>query len=147
MDLESVFSTCGQSAGLEVWRVENFKLAPVHKNCQGQFYVGDCYIILHTVLEPVKKQNLHFWIGSESTNDEYGSAAIITTQMDTALNDLPVQFREVEGNESATFRSYSEVKTAQGNLLSGSKSVNICNFQRKETNRLGNSAKTSLSIT
>lgn len=36
---------------------------------------GDSYLVLHTYEEggsKAKKHDLHFWIGAESTQDEYG---------------------------------------------------------------------------
>ena len=38
--------------------------------------------------------------------DEYGTAAYKTVELDTFLGDLPVQHREVMGHESALFKSY-----------------------------------------
>jgi len=105
-----VFDSCGQEPGLEIWRVEDYKLNPIPKALHGSFYTGDSYLILHTSKAASGKLvfNLHFWIGSESSQDEYGAAAIIAAQMDEAKNDEPVQFREVEGVESAVMASYFE---------------------------------------
>ena len=38
--------------------------------------------------------------------DEYGTAAYKTVELDTYLNDMPIQHREVEGYESDLFKSY-----------------------------------------
>lgn len=50
--------------------------------------------------------DIHYWIGQNSSQDEQGAAAIYTTQMDDYLKGRAVQHREVQGNESETFRSY-----------------------------------------
>lgn len=50
--------------------------------------------------------DIHYWIGKDSSQDEQGAAAIYTTQMDDYLKGRAVQHREVQGNESETFRSY-----------------------------------------
>jgi villin 1 len=50
--------------------------------------------------------DIHYWIGQDSSQDEQGAAAIYTTQMDDYLKGRAVQHREVQGNESETFRSY-----------------------------------------
>ena len=38
--------------------------------------------------------------------DEYGTAAYKTVELDTFLDDRPVQHREVQGHESKLFKSY-----------------------------------------
>ena len=51
-------------------------------------------------------QNIHFWIGKDSSQDEQSCAAIYTTQLDDYLGGSPVQHREVQYHESDTFRGY-----------------------------------------
>lgn len=125
--LQEIYETCGQENGLEVWRVEDFELVSVDSKFHGQFFTGDTYLALFTYEKineedgtSEKAQNLHFWIGSESSQDEYGAAAIIVTQMDTVAGDLPVQFRETEGHESADFRGYfKKIEYKTGGVASG----------------------------
>ena len=38
--------------------------------------------------------------------DEYGTAAYKTVELDTYLDDKPIQHREVQGHESALFKTY-----------------------------------------
>jgi len=41
-----------------------------------------------------------------SEQDEYGTAAYKTVELDTYLDDKPIQHREVEAHESELFLSY-----------------------------------------
>lgn len=50
--------------------------------------------------------DIHYWIGSQSTQDEQGAAAVYTIQLDEFLGCTPVQHREVQNHESDTFRGY-----------------------------------------
>jgi len=129
MSLQEVFASAGKSHGLEIWRVENFELKAIPKNTYGQFFRGDSYLILWTETGSggVGFQNLHYWIGSESTQDEYGAAAAISAQMDAALNDNPIQFREVEGMESKQFLWYFDdgIQYREGGVKSGFNHVEV----------------------
>lgn len=106
---ETAWKHAGEKLGLKIWRIENFKVVDWPEKQYGTFYSGDSYIILNTYKQPGGNEHLydlHFWIGSQSTQDEYGSAAYKTVELDTFLDDKPVQHREVEGHESSLFKSY-----------------------------------------
>ena len=42
----------------------------------------------------------------DSSTDEKGAAAALSARLDELLDDIPIQYREVEGNESSRFLSY-----------------------------------------
>ncbi|XP_069141092.1 gelsolin-like protein 2 [Argopecten irradians] len=111
-ETEPAWEGAGQEPGLQVWRIVKFKVTHWPKEQYGQFYSGDSYIILDT---REKKGELalhvHFWIGKYSSQDEYGTAAYKTVELDTLLDDRAVQHREVQGHESQMFKSYFPTMT------------------------------------
>ncbi|KAM9360961.1 gelsolin-like [Symphorus nematophorus] len=117
------FERAGQEAGLQVWRVENIELVPVPKNLYGGFYSGDAYLVLHSTenRRGTLQYDLHYWQGSECSQDESGAAAIFAVQMDDFLQGAPVQYREVQGHESSTFTGYFKagLKYMKGGVASG----------------------------
>jgi len=47
---------------LEVWRIEDFEMAPVDESMYGQFFGGDSYVILYTYLKNGKENYIiYFW--------------------------------------------------------------------------------------
>lgn len=67
-------------------------------------------------------------LGNESSQDEKGAAAIFTTQLDDFLGGGPVQFREVQNNESITFLGYfkSGIKYKVGySNISGGQHISV----------------------
>ncbi|XP_068196521.1 scinderin like b [Antennarius striatus] len=117
------FVGAGKQPGLQVWRIENLDLKPVPKALHGNFYTGDAYLLLFTTAAP--SYNIHMWLGKECSQDESGAAAIFAMQLDDFLGGAPVQFRDVQNNESNTFLSYfkSGVKYQKGGVASGFKQV------------------------
>jgi len=105
--MSHLFERAGKTEGLQVWRVEDFSLASLQKSHHGNFFSGDCYLILNS-----KKSgnsltyDLHYWIGEESSQDEQGSVAAFATQLDDYLRGLPTQYREVQNYESKRFKSH-----------------------------------------
>ncbi|XP_059150418.1 gelsolin-like protein 2 [Physella acuta] len=112
--MEEAWKGAGSKPGLLVWRIVQFKVTPWPKEDYGKFYSGDSYIVLNTYKEEGGDQllhDVHFWIGQESTQDEYGTAAYKTVELDTFLNDVPIQHREVQDHESELFKSYFKTIT------------------------------------
>nr|XP_027221280.1 gelsolin, cytoplasmic-like [Penaeus vannamei] len=100
----------------------NFEVVPYPKEKYGQFYQGDAYIVLHTIdIKGTKKWDLHFWLGSQCSQDEAGAAAIKTVELDDQLGGVPVQHREVEGHESSLFLAWFKkgVRYLKGGVASG----------------------------
>ncbi|KAJ5463275.1 Gelsolin [Penicillium sp. IBT 31633x] len=103
----------GQQAGLFIWRIENFQVIPWPKEKYGQFYDGDSFIVLHTykVGDDKLGHDIFFWLGSKTTQDEAGTAAYKTVELDEFLHGSATQHREVEQHPSdeflALFRHYA----------------------------------------
>ncbi|OCT63426.1 villin-1 [Xenopus laevis] len=93
--------------GLQIWRVEKMELVPVAENSHGNFFEGDCYLLLMTHKTGNNfTYNIHFWVGNDSSMDEQGAVAIYTIQMDDHLGGVAIQHREAQGYESDTFKGY-----------------------------------------
>jgi len=121
---ESAWSDAGMSLGLQIWRIENFHVVSWPKERTGSFYDGDSYIVLHTFKKtPDAKSfsyDLHFWLGQNTSQDEAGTAAYKTVELDDHLLGVPVQYREVQGHESPRFLSYfPHFITLQGGVATG----------------------------
>uniref|UniRef100_A0A8C2BL51 Scinderin like a n=1 Tax=Cyprinus carpio TaxID=7962 RepID=A0A8C2BL51_CYPCA len=122
------FQNAGKAPGLQIWRIEKMDLKPVPKQLQGNFFTGDAYVVLFTTSAP--SYNVHMWLGNECSQDEGGAAAIFSMQLDDHLGGAPVQYREVQNNESVTFLGYFKtgIKYKQGGVASG--------FQHVVTNEM-----------
>uniref|UniRef100_A0A8C4LIN0 Advillin n=1 Tax=Equus asinus asinus TaxID=83772 RepID=A0A8C4LIN0_EQUAS len=110
------------------------ELALVPLNAHGNFYEGDCYVILSTRrVGSLLSQDIHFWIGKDSSQDEQSCAAIYTTQLDDYLGGGPVQHREVQYHESDTFRGYFKqgIIYKKGGVASGMKHVETNTYDVK----------------
>uniref|UniRef100_A0A1A8J070 Gelsolin n=1 Tax=Nothobranchius kuhntae TaxID=321403 RepID=A0A1A8J070_NOTKU len=123
------FERAGRKAGLQVWRVENMDLVPVAESLYGRFYTGDSYLVLKSTSNRRGdlQYDLHYWQGAECSIDESGAAAIFAVQMDDFLKGEPIQYREVQGYESATFSGYFKTGLTymQGGVASGATEVPV----------------------
>jgi gelsolin len=127
-ETEDAWKTAGQKVGLQIWRIEKFLVKAWPEEHYGKFYTGDSYIVLKTYKKDPNSEKLsfdvHFWIGSKSTQDEYGTAAYKTVELDDYLNGDPVQHREIQGHESELFLSYfKKVEFLEGGVETGFKHV------------------------
>lgn len=111
--IEMKWEGAGVSEGIQVWRVENrrtdedvpvFGIEVWPEKQYGYFFRGDSYIVLQTRKDEEELYwDIYFWIGSESSQDEYGVAAYKANELDDMLGDAPIQHREVESAESPEF--------------------------------------------
>nr|BAE42389.1 unnamed protein product [Mus musculus] len=134
MSLSSAFRAVSNDPRIITWRIEKMELALVPLSAHGNFYEGDCYIVLSTRrVGSLLSQNIHFWIGKDSSQDEQSCAAIYTTQLDDYLGGSPVQHREVQYHESDTFRGYFKqgIIYKKGGVASGMKHVETNTYDVK----------------
>jgi len=122
--IAKIWKTAGSKVGLEIWRIENFKVVLQAPKSYGTFYAGDSYIVLNTYQRPGGGSllwDVHFWLGKDSTQDEMGTAAYKTVELDDYLGGGPVQHREVQGHESELFQSYFPhgMRILEGGVESG----------------------------
>eukprot|EP00731_Ephydatia_muelleri_P023680 Em0015g1263a len=126
-ETEKAWKGAGERVGIQIWRIVKFQVVAWPKEEYGKFYNGDSYIILNTYKKPDTDEllyDIHFWIGEYSSQDEYGTAAYKTVELDTLLDDKPIQHREVMGYESSLFQSYFKAITLlEGGAESGFKHV------------------------
>ncbi|XP_024964610.1 villin-4-like isoform X2 [Cynara cardunculus var. scolymus] len=124
-DLDPAFQGAGQKAGIEVWRIENFKPVVVPQSSYGKFFTGDSYVILKTIAlkSGALRHDIHYWLGKDTSQDEAGAAALKTVELDAALGGRAVQYREVQGHETERFLSYFKpcIIPQEGGIASGFK--------------------------
>jgi len=121
---EEAWKGAGKEVGIQIWRIQQFKVVALPKNQYGSFYTGDSYIVLHTYKAKDGDKllyDVHFWLGTYTTQDEAGTAAYKTVELDDYLGGLPVQYREVQGYESSRFLSYFKggVRLLEGGVETG----------------------------
>lgn len=104
----------GKAPGLFIWRIEDFQVIPWPKEKTGEFFDGDSFIVLHSYKlgdNDHLGHDIFFWLGSKTTQDEAGTAAYKTVELDEFLHGAATQHREVQAHPSdeflALFRHYS----------------------------------------
>jgi len=131
---EPAWQNAGKKVGLQIWRIEKFQVKSWPVEQYGSFYDGDSYIVLNTYKKPggdALAWDVHFWLGTYTSQDEAGTAAYKTVELDDLLGGAPVQHREVQGHESDLFLTYfkNEIKLLSGGVDSGFKHVKPEEYQ------------------
>ncbi|XP_050556662.1 gelsolin, cytoplasmic-like [Spodoptera frugiperda] len=108
MATHEAFAEAGANPGIEIWTIEQFEPVAIPSKSYGKFYNGDSYIVLKTSGQSnaTLSYDAHFWLGSKTTQDKKGSAAIWTVTLDDMLGGKAVHHREVQGHESSRFLGY-----------------------------------------
>jgi gelsolin len=142
---EPAWQTAGRHPGLEAWRVEKFQIKEWPKEKQAELFDGDSFIFLNTYeVDKVLKWNVHFWLGKYTSQDEAGTAAYKTVELDDFLGGTPVQYREVQGFESDAFLSLFPhgIKVQKGGVASGFRKVTDVEYEPRLLHVKGKMNKT-----
>ncbi|XP_077159180.1 villin-like protein [Paroedura picta] len=92
------------SGKVEVWRIENLEMAPVEPRTYGQFYGGDCYLVLYTYMKSNRPHYIiYMWLGRHASADEITACAFNAVELDRKYGDEPVQVRVTMGKEPRHF--------------------------------------------
>ncbi|KAI0206004.1 putative actin-binding protein Fragmin [Astrocystis sublimbata] len=123
---EPAWQGVGEAPGLHIWRIEEFQVVAWPQDRYGEFHEGDSYIILHSYKmgskdgEEVLGHDIFFWLGSKSTQDEMGTAAYKTVELDEYLQGAATQHRELQKEPSDDFVDlFSRIKILSGGVRSG----------------------------
>jgi len=131
---EPAWTKAGSEVGLQIWRIEKFNVKSWPKEQYGHFYSGDSYIVLRTYKKKGSDAllwDVHFWLGAHTTQDEAGTAAYKTVELDDLLRGAPIQLREVQGYESPLFLGYfpQGIRLYDGGIESGFRHVEAVKYQ------------------
>ena len=95
----------GQIDGVTCWEIENFLPKQLESQLNGTFYTGDCYIVLHTIVELSGNidWNIYFWIGKDATLDKQACSAMHAVNLRNMLGATCRTQREEQADESDEF--------------------------------------------
>lgn len=123
---EPAWQEVGSAPGLYIWRIEDFEVVPWPMEQYGDFHEGDSYIILHSYKVGSKNgqeklaHDVFFWLGSKTTQDEAGTAAYKTVELDEFLHGVAIQHRELQKEPSDDFVAlFSRIRILSGGVRSG----------------------------
>jgi gelsolin len=119
----------GLVAGLYVWRIEKFAVVAWPAQKFGQFYDGDSYIVLRSYKvgnqdEEKLGHDIFFWLGKKTSQDEAGTAAYKTVELDEFLQGHATQHREIQQQPSNEFVAlFPRLSILSGGINSGFRHV------------------------
>ncbi|KAM0550618.1 hypothetical protein ACHAPJ_008876 [Fusarium lateritium] len=120
----------GLEPGLFIWRIEQFEVIPWPKEKYGQFYDGDSFMILFS--EKISSNDgteklvhdIYFWLGQHTSQDEAGTAAYKTTELDEFLKGSATQHREIQEAPSDDFLAlFPRISIRSGGTRTGFRHV------------------------
>ncbi|XP_061538819.1 gelsolin-like [Phycodurus eques] len=88
------------SGKVQVWRVEGGGRVSVDASSHGQFFGGDCYLLLYSYNSgDGEKHIIYIWQGNKCTREELGASAILAIALDNSMGGVATQVRVSQGQE------------------------------------------------
>ncbi|XP_042272670.1 scinderin like a [Thunnus maccoyii] len=88
------------SGKVKIWRVEGTDKAPVDPSTYGQFFGGDCYLVLYSYNAGGREKHIIYtWQGQKCTKDELAASAFLTVNLDDSMGGVATQVRVTQGKE------------------------------------------------
>ncbi|XP_038572707.1 scinderin like a [Micropterus salmoides] len=88
------------SGKVKIWRVEGGDKVPVKPSTYGQFFGGDCYLVLYSYsVGGREKHIIYTWQGQKCTKDELAASAFLTVNLDDSMGGVATQVRVTQGQE------------------------------------------------
>ncbi|XP_020487759.1 scinderin like a [Labrus bergylta] len=90
------------SGEVQIWRLEKGEKVPMDPSTYGQFFGGDCYLLLYTYNTGGKEKHIIYtWQGQKCSIDELAASAYLTVNLDDSLGGAATQVRVTQGQEPA----------------------------------------------
>ncbi|KAM8745290.1 scinderin like a [Acanthopagrus schlegelii] len=94
------------SGKVQIWRVEGKGKVLMDPSTHGQFFGGDCYLVLYSYNTGGREKHIIYtWQGKKCSRDELGASAILTIALDDSMGGVATQVRVTQGQEPPHFVS------------------------------------------
>ncbi|KAE8293809.1 Adseverin Gelsolin-like protein Scinderin [Larimichthys crocea] len=88
------------SGKVQIWRVEEGDKAAVDPSTYGQFFGGDCYLVLYSYNDGGREKHIIYtWQGQKCSKDELTASAFLTVTLDDSMGGVATQVRVTQGQE------------------------------------------------
>ncbi|XP_070764333.1 scinderin like a [Enoplosus armatus] len=88
------------SGKVKIWRVEGGEKVSVDPSTYGQFFGGDCYLVLYSYNAGGREKHIIYtWQGQKCTQDELAASAYLTVNLDDSMGGVATQVRVSQGQE------------------------------------------------
>uniref|UniRef100_A0A7N8WWS4 Scinderin like a n=1 Tax=Mastacembelus armatus TaxID=205130 RepID=A0A7N8WWS4_9TELE len=88
------------SGKVQIWRIEKGDKVPVEPSSYGQFFGGDCYLVLYSYNAGGREKHIIYtWQGKKCTQDELTASAFLTVKLDDSMGGVATQVRVTQGQE------------------------------------------------